>query len=817
MESTSLASVSMGMPESLEWGKVAAGVAGLLHPRLILSFEKMLPRYLDSPTFQQNFVDAACEETRCSDFRCRPLPPSPLLLTLIIMLCIQANCMFLKPFLFPKCQTLAMEEQNLIHVLKMKKVESFQVKSDIRFRFATTQTSSTIRNFDNQAQDVNFEVAIPKGAFIVAFHMIIDGKRFNGRVNKRQTAGNENNIGQSVTQTPRDANIFEITVNVPAGSAATFVLTYQKMLQRRQGFYEYELYINPGQTVPNFLVDVQILENRKLTFVNTPALRTGDLITSCIDDNGEEKTNELAIINKTSTTTASVQFKPRENQQGEAVKGISTRFVIHYGVEPGKQGGDIMVFDSYFVHLIILDYLTLPKDIIFVLDQSGSMGGRKIEQLQQAMSKILSDLQPQDRFNIINFNHSPSKWKSTLTEANKNEVQQSKSYVGDMQAGGGTNINDALLTALSDLTPHHNKHRVSMIFFLTDGHGDNSAEVVAQNVLQANRNGVVAMYCLAFGADADFESLKTLCGRNKGFAKLIVEEDDAAEQVSCLYKSISRASIKNLYIRYDKKTVDEATLTKSEFPVVFNGTEISIYGLLQEGAQSVKYDILGMRALGELNISGEEIDVKTVTLKPNEINNQLLAGSPDRSNIVERMWAYQTITEKLVEKDIHKGDEKKTKELLEDVFLKSLKYNFVTPLTSIVVTKTDQGMVQIRKTNIQDDKYDFTKFNFTVPPSPTTEYPTTTTTLTLPPSPTTEYPTTITTLTLPPSPTTTYPTTTTTLNVSTVRNGGNRSRYSQLSQDSGHFRAINVYSQKYAVAPIMTFLVLVLKMFRAGN
>ncbi|GFN82720.1 inter-alpha-trypsin inhibitor heavy chain h3 [Plakobranchus ocellatus] len=693
-----------------------------------------------------------------------------------------------------------------------KKVESYHVKTDIRFRFATTQISSTIRNLDSQAQDVNFEVAIPKGAFIVAFHMIIDGKRFNGRVNKHQTVGSEIKPGQSATQTPRDANVFEISANVPAGRAVVFTLTYQKMLQRRHGFYEYEVYLNPGQTVPDFIVDVHILENRKLTFVSTPALRTGDLLTSDVDEYGEEKRNELAIISKPSATTASVQFKPTEDQQGEAGNGISARFVVHYGVEPGEQGGDIMVFDSYFVHLIVLDYLatTLPKDIIFVLDQSGSMSGRKIEQLKQAMSKILSDLQPQDRFNIINFSSSPRKWKTALTGVNTNEIGQSKSYVGGMQASGGTNINDALLTALSDLTGQDNKHRVSMIFFLTDGHGDNPAEVVAQNVLQANRNGHTAMYCLALGDGADFESLKTMCGQNNGFARKIYEAEDAAKQVAGLYTEISRVSIKDLQIKYDNKTVDESSLTKSDFPVVFNGTEISIYGFLKEGAKTLKYDITGSKGLGELKVYGEVDDVKTVALKPNEINNPLLAGSPGRSNVVERMWAYQTITENLAEKDIHKGDEKKTEELLGDVFLKSLKYNFVTPLTSMVVTKTDHGVVQIRKTNTQDDKYDFTKFNFTVPPSPTTEYPTTTITLTVPPSSTEEDDFT-TSSEVPQSSTNANPITATTLSITDSTSDGSGNE--QSSPDSGHSGAIKVHSQIGVPALFLAFLVLSLKYF----
>ncbi|GFO12330.1 inter-alpha-trypsin inhibitor heavy chain h3 [Plakobranchus ocellatus] len=601
-----------------------------------------------------------------------------------------------------------------------KTVEAFHVNSDIVFKSAFTKISSTIRNLDSKSQKLNFIVTMPEDAFVVQNNVIVGKKKYRGRIAKRQTAGQGNQAGQSSGRTlgkaRRNTNVFERSIKVSARRAATFTVTYQQMLQRRHGIYEYEIFMNPGQVVPDFRIDVGIKDGRPLAFVRTPALRTDDLLTSRFDANGRIKLNKLAIVNRTGPTTASIQYKPSSSQQGDA--GISATFVVQYGTEQGQTGGDMVIEDNYFAHFIITDFSAsiVPKDIIFVLDKSGSMRGDKITQLKAAMDLILADILPQDRVNIIDFSYGASRWKSGLMKAEQNQIQQAQSYINSIVAIGGTNINDALLAALSDLTRQGNKERVSMIFFLTDGEpteGEKDPDVITQNVANAN-DGTVSIYCLGFGKGADFRLLKTLCAENDGFTKEIIEDSDAAEQVSGLYKEISVVSIKDLRINYDDKTVDKSTLTQTSFPVVFNGSEISIYGRLQEGSKTVKYEITGSGGAGEMNISAEVDRDDAVVAASIGAKNQ------DSPGDIEKMWALKTITEKLSEKDKYAGTDNKTKELLEDVFLMSFKYQIVTPLTTMVVDLPDQGRIEIKEASQTDDFLEFSIYNFTLPPTPMT-------------------------------------------------------------------------------------------------
>ncbi|KAK3759128.1 hypothetical protein RRG08_065044 [Elysia crispata] len=257
-------------------------------------------------------------------------------------------------------------------VFKLKKVvESFSVRSDIRYRFATTQMSSVVRNVDAMAQEISFDVTLPENAFIMAFHMMIDGKRYDGQVKERKQAKHEyqdaKDRGQSaghVRKVPRHANVFEVAVNMAAGSAVNFTLTYQEVLRRRRGIYEHEIHVNPGQPVQDFRIEVQIRENRPLKFVRTPALRTDFLLTNLVED---ASTNDITLIERPSPEAATIVFTPDIKDQGDG-KGISARFVVQYDVEHAGISGDMLVVDGYFVHFMVPDNIsnTLPKDIIFL-------------------------------------------------------------------------------------------------------------------------------------------------------------------------------------------------------------------------------------------------------------------------------------------------------------------------------------------------------------------------------------------------------------------------------------------------------------------
>ena len=127
--------------------------------------------------------------------------------------------------------------------------------------------------------------------------------------------------------------------------------------------------------------------------------------------------------------------------------------------------------DGYFVHFVAPEELPpMAKHVIFVLDVSGSMDGKKMTQLQNAMKTILAELRAIDFFSIIKFSDNITEWRKGATAVDENSIREASRFVSELQASGGTNIHAGLMAGLSKVKPLDTKDEVqSMIIFLTDG------------------------------------------------------------------------------------------------------------------------------------------------------------------------------------------------------------------------------------------------------------------------------------------------------------------------------------------------------------
>ncbi|BFZ12534.1 hypothetical protein BsWGS_15573 [Bradybaena similaris] len=570
-----------------------------------------------------------------------------------------------------------------------KVIESFHVKSDIRYRLATTQIESVVRNTANKAQEIFFDVTLPKEAFIVSFSMEIDGKVYKGEVKEKTEAKKtytdaveRGHTAGHIKQAARHANVFEVSVNVANGSAATFSLTYQEMLRRKLNAYQHEVHISPGQAVADFLIEVFIQENKPLRFVKSPALQTGSLLTNKIyaDD-------KISVVDRPSPTTAYITYRPSLSDQGNS--GLSARFLVEYDVEHSPMG-DVLVVDGYFVHFFAPDVPPMPKNILFILDVSGSMFGEKIQQLKDAMLVILGDLKPEDRFNIITFSSSAEKWQNEFVSATPETIERARTFIKSIATLGGTNINSAMVAGALELRAIEEAQRAGIIFFLTDGQpteGITDSSNIAANILEANGN-TSAIFGLAFGKSADYDLLTTISNQNSGFARKIYEDADAALQVASLYNEISAVSMKHLSFKYLPSSVDEYTVTNKKFPVILTGTEVIVCGKMADNAEVFKMEITGVQKSGPLSLN-LEIDNVTELVIDAENANTFFTIPRDFSGIVEKMWAYVTIKEYLKDKEIYASNKTKVEELKTKIIQTAIKYKFVTPLTSMVVTKPE--------------------------------------------------------------------------------------------------------------------------------
>ena len=394
---------------------------------------------------------------------------------------------------YPHSQGISLERVRRADEASVLEISKFHIETKIQFRYARTVVTSHVKNPDTEAQKADFSMILPDTAFISNMSMIIKNKTFVSEVKDKDEAkdtfeeavqGGYAASLVSKSSTSRDSNKFTVDVNIEPGDKVIFELTYDELLERKNGKYEYGINIDPGMIIDDFKVVININESLPLTKLEVPEL----IESNEIDFSKDSTENSIAEITRYADdpNNATIVFAPtKEYQEDAGDQGVSGKFVVKYDVDRQGQDTEVQVIDGYFVHYFVPNNLeALPKHVLYVLDVSGSMKGEKLEQMKDAMFTVLDDMTESDYFNIITFNDKVLHWNKELnwfinessnfyggSEENKNIAITS---ILDLIAEDGTDINAGILAALTEggvakqegVLPEDVK---TMVVFLTDG------------------------------------------------------------------------------------------------------------------------------------------------------------------------------------------------------------------------------------------------------------------------------------------------------------------------------------------------------------
>ncbi|CAM5131604.1 unnamed protein product [Natator depressus] len=569
---------------------------------------------------------------------------------------------------------------------------SFSIRSTIVSRYASTRVRTDLSNPHAEPKEAIFDLDLPGSAFISNFTITINNKLYVAEVKEKHQAKKMYDEARRQGQTAahvgtrdRETEKFRVSASVAAGSQVSFELSYEELLQRHLGKYQHAVSVRPQQVVGNLTVEVSISERTGIDYVHVLPLRTSRLLTNTL--RGDADVPPSTRVEKGSHC-AWVVFTPTPQEQvAFSSSGILGDFVVQYDVAMPDVAGDVQIYNGYFVHYFAPRGLPpMQKNVVFVIDISGSMHGTKMKQTKKAMYIILSDLHPDDCFNIVTFSDTVHVWKAGRSIlATAHNVRTAKDYVHRMEADGWTDINKALLEAASVLSqspPEPSPRRIPLLIFLTDGEptaGVTSGTRILANARQA-LGGSVSLFGLAFGDDADYGLLRRLALENRGIARRIYEDADAALQLAGFYDEIASPLLSDVALSYR----DGADLTRTLFPHYFRGAELVVAGRLAPGATELHVQAAGHGHVGPLSLEND--------ISANATEAAPFGCSPDLGQIgqfVQRLWAYFTIQEQLRAR-FHSNDTAARRLLAEKATNLSLKYNFVTPVTSLVVVKPEE-------------------------------------------------------------------------------------------------------------------------------
>lgn len=360
-------------------------------------------------------------------------------------------------------------------------------------------------------------------------------------------------------------------------------------------------------------------------------------------------------------------------------------FVLYYALANLDVNATLLTFrprtdrDGYFILLATPKYeiaqgTYIPKDVIFVVDVSGSMGGEKIEQARNALRYCISTLKPQDKFEIISFSSSIENFQRGLENAGKDEIQNALYFIDNLSASGGTNIDAALKRALG-LKQTSDNHPTSIVF-LTDGlptEGEQDVNRILKNIRDAGKD-FIRFFNFGVGYDVNTFLLDKLSQDHHGSANYVKPGENIEREISTFFAKISSPVLTNPQIDFGQSGVYD--VYPQDLPDIFQGQRVTALGRYR------KSDDVLIKLSGKQGSSIHNFEYK-VSFEGRETDNEFIS----------KLWANRKVAH-LLNQIRFNGE---NPELVESVKSLGKEYGIVTPYTSYLVTEQEKELAAVQQ------------------------------------------------------------------------------------------------------------------------
>lgn len=548
-------------------------------------------------------------------------------------------------------------------VLQPIKAQKHHVNVEIKNGVAVTTLETEYYNPNNRLLEGTYLFALPKGASVANFSLWIDGKEMPAELLDAKKA---EDLYVSIVRKMIDPALLEFVGRetfkmrifpFPANGTRKIKLTYQQVLTVDNNLtrYEYPLTaVGSGHedTIGDFSCTVKISSQHSIKSVFSP---THDVK---VEQKGKNATVTFAK-NHVNTDRDFVLYTSDSN------KNVDLSFIPF---AKGSEKGHFLVMLSPKTE-VSKDEIN-PKDIVYILDTSGSMVGDKMDQAKKALQYCLHQLHEKDNFNIISFSTEATLYKDKLVDASKANVKKALEYVDEeIRARGGTNLDEALHYAL-DIAPK-NSDRPYMIILLTDGKptiGVTNPEDIITKVQKAAMKNL-RLFSFGIGDQLNAKLLDRLAEENKGTREYVSAKEDIEIKISSFVDKVSSPVLSDVQVKFpSNEDLRVSEVYPKEIPDLFKGSPLTLLGRFSgKGDQVIK-------VTGKVN--GEEQEfVYEVSFPEENTENEH----------VPRLWAVRKVGFLLDQIRLHGEND----ELKKEVVHLAKKFGIVTPYTSYLVVEDD--------------------------------------------------------------------------------------------------------------------------------
>ncbi len=536
-----------------------------------------------------------------------------------------------------------------------------KVNVKINSQVAITRLEMVFYNPHDFTIQPNIKFPVHEKASVQNFSLTdSQGQTYEGRIEESGQAQETFNEAKSEGLMPamavqKQPGVFETSIGaIGPKSRATVTIEYSEILPYNKGIVSYSLPFNIAgfQTQPLEAVTLIVEVSDQKEIIGLTSL-THDIYAEKITP-----TNWKMVFEKNNFLS-------------------NSDFRLDYEVKADKMAANFLATRpdaskaGYFVLMLSPQEIVTQKDIVnrdivFVMDTSGSMSGNKIEQTKKAFEFFVNKLNEKDRFGIISFSSTVVLWKLELMPVNKENRDIAHGFIDQLRASGGTNIDESLRHALSlfDETPD----RTRTLVFLTDGEASNG--ITDTNTIARNYNNLntlqVRTFTLGVGNSVNQTLLNKLAMENRGEALYLDEQKaNIDEELISFYQSISTPLLVDLAL--DMKGIEASDIYPKTLPNMYQGTQLVVTGRYQNAGDSQ------ITLSGKINAEKYEYPIQA-SFPATSSENLFAARYWARAKADELMLQMQTYGQK--------------QQLKDEVIALSKEFQFSTPFTSFIAVST---------------------------------------------------------------------------------------------------------------------------------
>ncbi len=533
-------------------------------------------------------------------------------------------------------------------------IESHRVNIRMTESTAVTHVDQVFRNSSGRQLEATYVFPLPEGAAVSDFALYINGVRTEGEVLERAQARQIYNNIVRRTEDPGlieyvDGRIFQASIfPVPANGTQRVELEFAQVMERQGDLRRLVYPLRTGRTsattLSDFTLSARIESASPVRTVYSPS-------------------HEVEIVRESDNVAVVGMELQHANLEED--------FVLYLSTSTDDIGIDVLTFDSdgsgaaegYFLMVVAPSLQEegeiAAKDVTFVVDTSGSMAGEKIEQARETLRYCVGQLRPEDRFNIVRFSTTSRGLFDGLTEASPANLGRATEFIDGIRARGGTAIEDALVTAITQQTESSRPH---MIIFITDGLptvGETDADRLVQTIGDRN-SGDARIFTFGVGFDVDTQLLDTVAAGSRAVSDYVRPDENIELAVSTLYDRIAYPVLTDVDVAFSN--LDVFDVFPRELPDLFAGQQLVVTGRYRDTANSA------VMLSGQF--SGESVSYT--------FEDRFGGDEADETEFISALWATRKVGYLLDQIRLN-GE---TAELVNEVRNLGVEYGLVTPYTS---------------------------------------------------------------------------------------------------------------------------------------